>query len=191
MKRMIVVAALMLVASAAYAQEDAETQSSFNVGISGVFSDYSGDSSFPVEDSSLGLAFHAQAKANKWFGAEIGYYNSGTFSSNIDPNSNRETDITLSGFNISVLGFFPIFQDSEYDFDLFGRVGLYDYDIKLTQQQGSSNVPSSLGQSVGAFLGAGFVMNITENIGFRAELQGYEIDNADLFSLNLGIQIGF
>ena len=190
MKRMIVVAALMLVAGAAYAQ-DAETQSSFNVGVSGVFSDYKGDASLPIEDSSLGMAFHAQAKANKWFGAEIGYYNSGTFSSNIDPNSNRETDITLSGFNVSVLGFFPIFSESEFDFEIFGRVGLYDYDIKLTQQQGSSNVPSSLGQSVGAFLGAGFVMNLSETVGLRTEIQGYDIDNADLYSLNLGIQVGF
>ena len=190
MKRMIMAAAMMLVACAAYAQDE-EFKPTFKVGVGAVFSDYEGDPSFPVSDSSLGMQFYAQARANSWFGIEAGYYNSGTFKQDIDPNNDGLVELSLSGFNIAAVGFMPIFPEAEYGLELYGKVGLYDYDIDITAQVGNSTVPGSLGHSTGLYGGGGIVLYVTESIGIRTDLNIYDIDNADLWSMNLGIEIGF
>lgn len=193
MKRLIMAAGLMLLAGAAYAQDDDSniTRSTLNAGVAAVFSDYSGDSSFPVEDSSLGLNFYALARPNSWFGIEAGYYNSGTFSTDIDPSGVGPVDISLSGFNVAALAFMPIFPESEYGLEIYVKLGLYDYDIDQTVQDGNSQIQSSLGHTTGAFGGGGVLLYISETIAIRTEATVYDIDNADLWSLNLGMQIGF
>ena len=63
MKRLIMAAAFMLLAGAAYAQDEdsqAQTWSTFNAGVAAViFRLFKGDPSFQVEDSTLGLTFYA------------------------------------------------------------------------------------------------------------------------------------
>ncbi len=187
MKRIIMAAALMLVTCATYA----EGETKFAVGIAAAFSDYEGDSSFPVNDSGLGLQLFAQVRANPWFAIEGGYYNSGDFSSefvNVPALDDGKYEMSLSGFNVSALGIFPL---SDGGLELYGKLGLYDYDINLTVPQGNSQRPDSLGHESGVFGGAGVVLNIGDNIGIRTEVIYYDISNADLWSLNMGVQIGF
>ena len=81
-----------------------------------------------------------------------------------------------------------MFQDAEADIDIFVRVGMYDYDIDLETVVGNSKVPGSLGHSTGVFGGAGFVFNISEEFGIRAVFDWYDINNADLWSVGLGLE---
>ncbi len=187
MKRIILAAALMLFACAAYAEDEPK----FVAGIAAAFSDYNGDASYPVSDSGLGMHFYAQARANSWFALEGGYFSSGDFSTDIDPGNNGTVDISLSGFNVAAVGFIPIFPNAENDMDFYGKLGLYDFDVDRTVQDGNSQVPGSLGHSTGLYAGAGIVLNIGSNIGIRTEALYYDVDNADLWTLNMGIQIGF
>ncbi len=187
MKRLILAAALTLVTCASYAEDEPR----FIAGAGATFSDYQGDPSFPVDDTGLGMQFYAQARANSWLAIEAGYYNSGDFSRDIDPGNDGLVNISLSGFNIAAVGFIPVFPNSENEFDLYGKLGLYDFDIDITRQVGNSRVPGSLGHSTGLLAGAGVVLNISSNIGIRTEFIYYDINNADLWSLNMGVQIGF
>ena len=190
MKRIIMAAALMLVTCASYA----EGETKFVAGVAAAFSDYKGDPSFPVNDSGLGLQLYGQVRPNSWFGLEVGYYNSGDFSSdfvNVPGFDDGGYDMSLSGFNISALGYLPIFGDSESGLELYGKLGLYDYDINLTVPVGNSQLPGSLGHETSFYGGAGIIMNVSENMGIRTEAVYYDIDNADLWSLNMGIEIEF
>ncbi|MDP6673782.1 MAG: outer membrane beta-barrel protein [Gammaproteobacteria bacterium] len=187
MKRMIMAAALLLLAGAAMA----EGEPKFIVGTAAAFSDFKGDPSYPVDDSGLGIQIYAQARANSWFAIEGGYFSSGEFSQDIDPGNNGTVDLSMTGFNIAAVGFIPIFPNAENDLDLYGKLGLYDFDIDRTVQEGNSQVPGSLGHSTGLFAGVGIVLNIGSNIGIRTEALYFDIDNADLWTLNMGVQIGF
>jgi len=192
MKRLSMAAALFLIASMVHAEDAAEAESRFRVGAAAAFSDYKGDPSFPIEDNGLGVQIYAQALLNSWLAAEIGYFNSGGFERDIDPGqSDGPVETRLGGFNISALAYLPLFQDAEADIDIFVRVGLYDYDIDLTTVVGNSKVPGSLGHSTGVLGGAGFVFNISEDFGIRAVFDWYDINNADLWSVGLGLEYKF
>lgn len=192
MKRLTMAAALFLVAFAAQAQDETADGNRFRVGAAAAFADYQGDPSFPIEDTGLGIQFYAQAQLSKSFAAEVGYFNSGGFEQDLDPGeSDGPVEVRLGGFNVSALWYLPVFQESDTDIDLFLRAGLYDYDIDITVVEGNSKIPGSLGHSTGFFGGAGFVLNISENIGIRAVFDWYDIDNADLWSLGLGAEYSF
>lgn len=192
MNRLTMAAALLLVAFAAQAQDGTATGSPFRVGAAATFSDYKGDPSFAIEDSGLGAAFYAQAQLGGGLAAEVGYFNSGGFEQDLDPGeSDGPVEVRLGGFNIAALWYLPVLQNSETDIDLFVKAGLYDYDIDLTVVVGNSTIPGSLGHSTGVLAGAGFVLNISENIGIRAVFDWYDIDNADLWALSMGAEYQF
>ena len=191
MKRLIKVAALMLVAFSTQAQEPAaEKDSGFRVGAAAAFTDYQGDPSFPIEDSGLGVDFYAQAQLSKAFAVELGYFNSGGFEQDLEPGQDGGlVEIRFGGFDIAALWYLPLFEDSE--FDLFLKAGLYDFDIDIETVTGNSKVPGSLGHSTGVLAGAGFVLNISDNIGIRAVFDWYDINNAELWALGLGAEYQF
>lgn len=193
MKRFTMAAALFLMAFAAHAQDaEADKGTRFRVGAAAAFTDYKGDPSFPIEDSSLGIQFYAQAQLNSWFGVEMGYLNSGGFEQDLDPGqSDGPVEIRFGGFNVAAIGYLPVFKDSDTNIDLFLKAGLYDFDIDITTVEGNSKIPGSLGHSTGGLIGAGFVLNISENIGIRAAFDWYDIDNAELWALGLGAEYQF
>ena len=69
MKRFMMAAALLLVALTA----NAEDTTQFRVGAAAAFTDYKGDPSYPVEDSSLGVQFYGQIALSKTFAVEVGF----------------------------------------------------------------------------------------------------------------------
>jgi len=199
MKRLSMAAVLFLTAFAGHAQDESATSDAgFRVGAAAAFSDYSGDPSFPIEDSALGVQIYAQAQLNSWFALEAGYYNSGGFEQSIvNPLTRPSTgelepvELRFSGFNISAIGYLPFFQGGDTDLDIFGKIGLYDYDIDITQVVSNSNLKTSLGHSTGFLLGGGLVLNVSDNIGIRATIDWYDIDNADLWALGIGAEFQF
>ena len=193
MKRIIIAVALLLVAFAAVAQED-HPRARF--GVAAAFSDYSGDSSFPVDDSALGLQLYGQVQLNSWFGIEGGYYASGDFESNLSPNSTTcaplefcDTELSFSGFSLSAVGYLPIGDDG--DIDVYGKLGAYNFTIDITQRIGNSSVPGSLGRATGFTAGAGAMINISDNWGVRTEFDYFDIENADLWTLVMGLEYRF
>jgi len=188
-------AALILIAFAANAQDHPK----FRAGILANFSDYDGDESFPVSDSDVGLQLYAQGQVNSHFAVEIGYYNSGEFDTDLSPNTpsaqcGREdfcsTELSLSGFSLSAVGYLPIGGDDN-DIDLFGKIGAYDFDIDITQTISSSSVPGSLGHSTGFAVGVGAIFNFGDNFGIRTGADYFDVDNADLWSLTMGLEYHF
>ena len=99
--------------------------------------------------------------------------------------------MSLRGFNASALGYLPFFQNADSGLQLYGKLGLFDYDIDLTVPVGNTQLPGSLGHETGLFGGVGIIMNVSENIGIRTEVVYYDIDDVDLWSLNLGVEIEF
>lgn len=192
MKRLTIAAALCLAAFAAQAQEEAASETGFRVGAAAVFTDYKGDPSFPIEDSGLGVDFYAQANLSRSFAVELGYFNSGGFEQDLDPGSTEgPVEIRFGGFDVAALWYLPLFRDSDTDIDLFLKAGLYDFDIDITVVEGNSTVPGSLGHSTGVLFGGGFVLNVSENVGVRAVFDWYDIDNAELWGLGLGLEYQF
>ena len=193
MKRIIMAAALILIAFAASAQED---HPKFRAGILANFSDYEGDASFPVSDSDIGLQLYAQGQVNSHFAVEIGYFNSGSFDTDLSPNTPAaqcevqdfcDTELSLSGFSLSAVGYLPIGGDDN-NIDLFGKIGGYDFDIDISQTISGSTVPGSLGHSTGFVLGAGAIFNVANNFGVRVGADYFDIEDADMWSLTMGLE---
>jgi opacity protein-like surface antigen len=188
MKRITMAAALVLTAFAANAANGADDDSmQFHVGVAASFSDYKGDSSFPVEDTGVGLQLYGQVQVNKWFGIEAGYFNSGTFESDLAPNEDDgKFGIAFSGFNLALVGIIPIGE-----IDLFGKAGMYDYDIDIDERVGGTTFQGSLGHATGLAVGAGAIVNVSDRVGIRTVFDWYDVDNADLWALSLGVDLRF
>lgn len=188
MKRITMAAALVLVAFAA----NAENEMQFRAGIAASFSDYKGDDSFPVSDSGVGLQLYGQAQLNSWFGIEGGYYNSGGFETDLSPSEDGgNTELSFSGFNLSAVGYLPI-GGADTDIDLFGKIGMYDYDIDIdTVLESGTTDQGSLGHATGLLVGAGAIVNVSETIGIRTAFDWYDVDNADLWAVTLGVEFSF
>jgi len=196
MKRMMMAAALFLAVSIASAEDD--TDSRFRVGVAAAFSDYEGDPSLPIDDSTLGVQLYAQAKLNSWFGIEAGYFSSGEFETDLSPNSTScdpsefcDAAVEFKGFSLTAVGYLPIGGDDS-DIDLYGKLGAYNFDIDYSQRIGSSTIPSSLGSSSGITAGAGAVINVGDNIGVRTEFDYYDVENTEhLWTLAMGVEYRF
>jgi opacity protein-like surface antigen len=199
MKRIITAAALLLVAFAAGAQEEGEDHPRFRFGFAAAFSDYQGDSTFNVSDSSLGLELYAQGQINRHFAIEGGYYASGGFETNLSPGvpSNLctpedfcDVELSLNGFTLAGVGYLPL-GGEEGDIDLYAKLGGYDFDIDMTQRVGNTRVPGSLGHSTGFTAGLGAIIDVGENFGVRVGFDYFDIENADLWTLAMGLEYQF
>ena len=67
MKRLAIAAVLCLAAFATSATENGQWRAT----VAAAFSDFEGDSSFPVDDSTIGLQIMGQYQFNSWLGAEL------------------------------------------------------------------------------------------------------------------------
>jgi opacity protein-like surface antigen len=195
MKRIILAAALILIAFAA----NAEDHPKFRAGFLANFSDYDGDSTFPVADSALGLQLYAQGQVSTHFAVEVSYFHSGGYETDLSPNTQPadcqvqdfcDTELSLNGFSISAVGYLPIGGDDN-NIDLFGKIGAYDFDIDIYQTVSNSTLAGSLGHSTSFTVGIGAIFNLGENFGVRTGADYYDIENADLWSLTMGLEYHF
>ena len=77
------------------------------------------------------------------------------------------------------------------DIDLVGKIGMYDYDIDIDTLEGGSTIQGSLGHATGLLLSAGAIVNVSETIGIRTVFDWYDLDNADLWAVSLGVDYRF
>jgi opacity protein-like surface antigen len=141
----------------------------------------------------------AWGQISRNFAIELGYFNSGGLETDLSPNTPAnqcqvqdfcDTELSLSGFSLSAVGYLPIGGDDS-TIDLFGKIGGYDFDIDITQTISNSSVPGSLGHSTGFTVGAGAIFSLGDNFGIRTGVDYFDIENADLWSLSMGLEYHF
>lgn len=187
MKRMAIAAACFL------ATLSAQAEGQWRVGAHAAFSDFEGDESFPVDDSTVGFKLTGQYKFNKWLGAEGAYYNSADFEEDLDPGSpGGDVEISFKGFSISGIGYIPLPGNND-NIDLFGKVGYYDFDVDLTGALPgvTGGITTSLGHDDGLTVGGGTAVRISEKFGIRAEFDWYDIENSDMWAVAMGLEYRF
>lgn len=184
MKRIAIAAVLCLATLAASAAEDGQ----WRVGVAAAFSDFEGDNSFPLDDSTTGVQIFAQIQFNSWLGAEVAYHNIGEFETDLNTSGNAE--ISFTGISFSTLGYIPLPEQASENIDVFAKLGYYDFDVDLTSEL-TDGLKASIGHDTGLVLGLGTSVEISEDFSIRAGFDWYDIDNADLWSVILGLEYRF
>lgn len=185
MFRIAIVALFCLATLAASAAEDGQ----WRVGVAASFSDFEGDSTFPVDDSTIGLQIAAQYQFNSWLGGEVAYHNIGEFETNISGSDNAE--ISFTGFSFSALGYIPLPADTSENIDFYAKVGYFDFDVDLTSTSLTGGMQASIGHDTGVMAGIGASIAVSEEFGIRTEYGYYDVDNSDLWSVLLGVEYRF
>ncbi len=181
MKRYLTAIVLGLAATSALAADD---KTAWNAGLAATFAEYSFDSN-QLDDNSAGFKVFGGYRFNKWFGLEAGYYDFGDFDEDLDPpNPGGGATVRIDGLVGSALLYAPLESN---DYDAFVKVGYYTFDqqLELDDAGVSSNSPASL------MLGAGSRFYVSEQFAIRAEGEWFNIDQGDLWTLNLGFEYLF
>ena len=181
MKRCLTAIVLGLAATSALAADD---EAVWNAGIAAVFGDYQFDDS-NLDDTSTGFKLFTGYRFNKLFGVEGAYHNFGDFEEDLDPpNPGGDAKADVDGLSVSGLVYAPL---ATQDLEVYGKAGYYFFDQEAVVDDlvVASNSPSGL------LLGAGSRFVISDQFAVRAEADWFDIDDGDLWSLNLGFEYLF
>jgi len=183
MKRTTMVAiclALAFIASNASAQDD--TKAGWQIGASVVTGLLKRDDDL-IDNNAFGFRIFTQYRFNKWFGIEGSYYNSDDFSKDaIKPG--EPLDVLYRGPQIEGILYIPSPME---ELDIFVKGGYFDFSVSSTI--GGDN--SSSGSDTGAVFGAGVALKITERMSFRTALDWYDVTDAELWTVDLGLEYHF
>lgn len=160
----------------------ADEYSVWNAGAAATFADYSFDDN-SVDDSTVGLKLFGGYRINKWFGLEAAYHSFGDFSE-APPSPAPGVDVNLDGYSGSVLLYAPFNSEN---IDVFAKAGYYNFDQELDL----NNVTVDSNSPDGLLLGAGLIVNISKQFAFRAEGEWFDIDDGELWAINLGAEYRF
>jgi hypothetical protein len=180
--KQIIAIALMLVVSGAYAAES--DNAGWRIGFGAAFSEFSTDDNL-IDDSQVGFNLSGGYRFNDWLGIEGGYLNTSDFEARLPAGSSPATaSIAYQGFYIAGVGYIPIPSD---EIDLYLKAGFYDFNSQLTTDGG---VDSSA-RVDGAMVGGGAILHISDQFGIKAEFDYFDVDQADLWSVILGLEYSF
>jgi len=186
MKRCLTAIVLGLAATSALAADD---ETFWNAGIAAVFGDYEFDDN-NLGDTSTGFKLFTGYRFNSLFGVEGAYHNFGDFEEDLDPpNPGGEAKAEIDGFSAAALLFAPLASE---DLEVYGKAGYYAFDQEVVVRDASA-VESVVGSNSpsGLMLGAGSRFEISEQFAIRAEGDWYDINDGELWSLNLGFEYLF
>jgi len=181
MKRCLTAIVLGLAATSALAVDD---KTGWNAGLAAAFAEYSFDSG-QLDDNSAGFKVFGGYRFNKWVGLEGAFYDFGDFDDDLDPpNPGGDVTAQIDGLTGSALVYAPL---DTTEFDAYAKVGYYSFNqqVLLDDAGGPGNSPSGL------LLGAGSRFYISDQFAIRAEGEWFDIDNGDLWTLNLGFEYLF
>ena len=135
---------------------------------------------------------------NKYIGLEGGYFDLGKFgfTANTLPLGSLDGNIRLRGFNLDVVGTFPLSEK----FSALGRVGINNAQARDTfRGTGAVNVvnPNPSKRDTNYKLGVGVQYAFNDALAMRGEIERYRINDAignrgniDVFSLGLIYRFG-
>lgn len=186
MNRIALALALSLVAVQASAAEKGEQ--GWSVGVAGSFDDYHLDGG-AIDGSAVGLKLSAMYRFDKDWAVEGGFLQSGDFKGDATHNTNGYK-LSVKGFAVDGVYFIPVDID---DVEIYGKAGLFDFDQNATQPaQPNTEQQLYINSSVyGLTLGAGGMVEILENLQLRGEVEWYNVDNAEFWVVNFGVQYHF
>jgi OOP family OmpA-OmpF porin len=181
MKRVIPAALLAITAVPALAADD---KTAWEIGAAAVFGNYSWDDN-NVDDSSTGVKLYGGYRFNRWFGVEGAYQKFGDFEADFLPNQpGGDNSLELDGFSLAGVLFVPVPVEN---IEPFLKAGFYDFD----QQRVVDNAVADSNSPSGLMAGGGAHLIVTDKLRFRLEADWFDIDDADLWSLNLGVSYLF
>lgn len=156
----------------------------WQIGGAAVFGKYDIDNS-SFDDDALGFKAFAQYRFNALVGIEAAWLNTGDFKSDITPGeSGGNAKVSADGLSLNLVGYLPWSAEAV---DLFARVGYYSFDQDASLDGQDSLQPKAEGLTAG--LGA--QLAVTDSLSVRIEGDWYSLDDARLWTVNLGLAYHF
>jgi hypothetical protein len=181
-----------LLALVSWSAQAAQGIPGWRADIAASFADFKGDDTINpsvgdkfIDDSSVGLKISGQYRFNSWFGLEGAYHNTGEFEDlSTDSNNPGNLELSFDGFSLQGLFYLP---SPSAEIQPYLKAGMYDFDDELSF---NGNVTSNSSES-GFAGGAGAIIEINEQFGIRADLDWFDAEVGDLWSVNLGLHYAF
>jgi len=187
MKRFLIAAIFSV---AALSTAHAGGHKGWSVGAAAIFVDFNDDLDL-FDDSVVGFKVSAGYRFNNYFGVEGAYVNTTDFDTQLtlvnDPqlgNYSGSASLSFRGFTGHAVGYIPVAMD---DLQPFIRIGYFDFNRDLRTDLGTVGI----GHNDGLALGIGTMIKIADDFDIRAEFDWYDAQDADLWSVNLGLQYRF
>jgi OOP family OmpA-OmpF porin len=131
------------------------------------------------DDGDTGLKIYGGALLNQNFALELGYADLGKVTAT---GPGGTATASVDGLQFAALGILPL----NPKFSLFGKVGLYLWDVKVA---GSGGSISDDGNDI--MLGLGLMWNLTQQFALRAEWERFDVDGDDIDMISVGAQFRF
>ena len=189
MKRTALFGLLALVSCAALA--DGES-TGFRAGIGVSFGQFKGEdvpapelSDRFIHDNATGFKAYGQYQFNDWLAVEGAYHYTNDFDDKSkSPSLPGKLEINFGGFSAQALLYIP---NSIEGFKAYVKGGFYDFDDDLALN--GANIDSA--SERGLVAGAGFILDIGDNIGVRFDYDWFDADVGDLSSVNVSLEYSF
>jgi len=187
-------ALLALLALASFGAQAADTELQPRIGAAAAFGSFKGDK-VPsgvlgdkfIDDDSVGFKVYGQYPLNDWFAVEGAYHNTRNFKDKVKAGGSLpagELKINFDGWSVQGLVYIPTTIE---DFQAYVKAGYYNFDDELVSN-GSNIATSSERGLVG---GAGALLKIADNWAVRMDLDWFDADVGDLYSVNIGLEYFF
>ena len=174
-----------LLALAAVSSHAEEQDRGWLLGAAAAFGDYKLDNE-SIDDTSVGFQVTAQYRFNRWFGLEGAYLNFGEFEEDTNPQdpATGDAEVNVDGYSFSAVAYLPVSGD---DLAFYGKAGLYtlDQDLDVDGESGSTR------KAEGLTAGAGLRIAVSEQFSIRTEGNWYDLEDADFWAVNLGLDYHF
>jgi len=180
MKTMITTAAWLAVLLTAGAAQAAEEENlGWRIGASAMVSTLDRSDGL-IDDGTIGFKLFGQYKFTPWLGLEGAYYNSGEFASSAISADGAKVDLVYQGPIGKVLIYVPLPWES---LEFFLNGGYYAFNVSST----IDDTNGGTGTDNGALFGGGLSIHVNDRMHFRSVIDWYDAQDADLWSVEVGL----
>jgi OOP family OmpA-OmpF porin len=144
---------------------------------------------YSFDDSDTGFNIYGGLKFNEYFGFELSYTDFGKQNGSMsiydylyDVGGIYDASLEVSGFGVSVVGFFPLSDD----LNLFLKAGTFAWDVDLSVGPYSGSDDDS-----DLLFGFGAEYRLNDQFSLRGAWEMVDVEGADLDMLSVNAQINF
>lgn len=167
------------------------------VGAAAAFGSFSGDNSPAgvmsghVDDDAVGFKVYGQYPLNDWFAVEGAYYDSSKFKTRVKEKITDPPGLTYGQYELSFDGWSALgvvyIPEPVEGFQVYVKGGYYNFDDDLAVD--GVNFGSS--SERGLVLGGGMLLQMSDNLAVRADVDWFDADVGDLTTVNFGLEYSF